>query len=32
MAEWIHLWAGGIGALVVLVIMAEALWRMTDKS
>lgn len=32
MEDWVQLWAGGIGALVVLVIMAEMLFRMTNKS
>ena len=31
MAEWIHLWAGGIGALAVLVIMFEGFMRLNAR-
>ena len=31
MAEWVHLWAGGIGALVVLVIMAQMFMGLTGR-
>ena len=30
MPEWVQLWAGGIGAVAVLVVMAEMLYRITD--
>lgn len=31
MAEWVHLWAGGIGFIVVAVIMGCAMWNHLEK-
>ena len=31
MADWIQLWAGGIGAVVVLVFMAEGFFSLTGR-
>jgi len=32
METWVHLWAGGIGFVVVVIFMIEMLLRMTDRS
>ena len=30
MAEWVHLWAGGVGAAVVIVFLVRCLWNHLD--
>ena len=31
MAEWVHLWAGGIGAAVVVVFLIAGVWKLARR-